>query len=878
MKCRYSQAIIPVVLALLFVIFSSSLYAQYDVRIKIPITVSDSSSIGPTGPAWAKLYFGFAPEATYCWDNFKIYFTPCDSAYELELPPPPPFGVLDARWTDHHGVGISCIDQGLSTNLHHSESPHQRDTFKLRLQPIATVYPLMLSWPDSLSNFFDSLRLRYTDYFGVVHVIDMFTQTSVQIASSDYTGGYIYSYGLKGGSQTTPTTPVQTQPVTGDTGISTSATLSWNSVTPSTNVSYLVQLSQDSLFTTYMPTRETPNLYIEFTDLELSTKYYWRVKAMSSLAGCYQHTPFSFVTASQVNTVTVRQEGNGVISGTSVIATGSSPLFTFAPEIGYYIDSIFVDGVYAGNASSYTFSTITSNHILRVKFTIYTYTLNTTVTHGTITKNNPDPRLYDYGTVVQLTAVADSGYVFVNWSGDASGTTNPLSVTMNGDKTIQANFMDQRDVVAYRTATMEQWALAKDGNGKYKSIKKAFDKVLFKFNLIADASGILLLDFGGTSSLGAILRGTDTLSTFEEVKKFKDTLLVTLGDVVQIEGVGLKGKLMKVKYAWGVKGKLTSVSSYLVNKLGLPLPNLVNVGEEMFKQNAFPNGFLVGIPQGKKKAHSVLHKKYGDVQKSLIKVTRSSALLHTNGPRCLDSIGNKAMTSQLMCMPPDKQNNNLFAEQLVLKLNITASATVKFPVGLGELVYFDNSDSGNPFNGKLVRDIAKDADTMLTCLPLVSTSGATLADLYDVIEHINGEFADSTIDTISFGTKTKLNGVKQLINATYLHHPDGFVAQTMLLSDQLDANTPDRYELEQNYPNPFNPTTTLSFVIGHSSLVSLKLYDVLGREVATLINNEALEGGSHQIVFDGANLPSGVYFYRLQAGEFSDTKKLMLMK
>jgi len=77
-----------------------------------------------------------------------------------------------------------------------------------------------------------------------------------------------------------------------------------------------------------------------------------------------------------------------------------------------------------------------------------------------------------------------------------------------------------------------------------------------------------------------------------------------------------------------------------------------------------------------------------------------------------------------------------------------------------------------------------------------------------------------------------------------------------------------------NHLNPFNPTTTLSFVIGHSSLVTLKVYDILGKEVATVLNNRKYEIGSYEIPFDASNLASGVYFYRLEATAHGDGKSL----
>jgi hypothetical protein len=88
---------------------------------------------------------------------------------------------------------------------------------------------------------------------------------------------------------------------------------------------------------------------------------------------------------------------------------------------------------------------------------------------------------------------------------------------------------------------------------------------------------------------------------------------------------------------------------------------------------------------------------------------------------------------------------------------------------------------------------------------------------------------------------------------------------------------PYEFLLYQNYPNPFNPTTKITWQSPVGSMQTLKIYDVLGNEVATLVNEEK-SAGYYEVAFDGSSLPSGIYFYRLTAGEFVQTKKMMLMK
>lgn len=91
------------------------------------------------------------------------------------------------------------------------------------------------------------------------------------------------------------------------------------------------------------------------------------------------------------------------------------------------------------------------------------------------------------------------------------------------------------------------------------------------------------------------------------------------------------------------------------------------------------------------------------------------------------------------------------------------------------------------------------------------------------------------------------------------------------------SSLPNSYALQQNYPNPFNPSTAISFQLPVSSHVTLKVFEVNGREVATLVDGE-LRSGEHAVVFDASSLPSGVYIYRVQAGNFVEQKKLEVIK
>ena len=95
--------------------------------------------------------------------------------------------------------------------------------------------------------------------------------------------------------------------------------------------------------------------------------------------------------------------------------------------------------------------------------------------------------------------------------------------------------------------------------------------------------------------------------------------------------------------------------------------------------------------------------------------------------------------------------------------------------------------------------------------------------------------------------------------------------------EENELSSPIKYTLEQNYPNPFNPSTSIQYSVPGSEFVSLKVYDILGNEVATLVN-EQKQAGNYKVNFDAKNLSSGVYFYSIRTGQFNQIRKMILLK
>lgn len=150
--------------------------------------------------------------------------------------------------------------------------------------------------------------------------------------------------------------------------------------------------------------------------------------------------------------------------------------------------------------------------------------------------------------------------------------------------------------------------------------------------------------------------------------------------------------------------------------------------------------------------------------------------------------------------------------------------------------------------------------------------------------------AESHTDYTEFATNITYNSTEipdtiqiliLIANAPKIHLASYYILDDLSLETSTgiaeNSNIINDYKLEQNYPNPFNPVTNIEFQVPHSGMVSLKVFDVLGNEIITLINEEK-PAGKYKIQFDASKLTSGIYFYELSADEFSDIKKLTVLK
>ena len=159
--------------------------------------------------------------------------------------------------------------------------------------------------------------------------------------------------------------------------------------------------------------------------------------------------------------------------------------------------------------------------------------------------------------------------------------------------------------------------------------------------------------------------------------------------------------------------------------------------------------------------------------------------------------------------------------------------------------------TGNIIHRKIIENIHKAGYSASSVLPLQNGYIMFAGDGYEY-EHLDQEIFAARTDTTLYISPTNISFYGGVI-------PGDFI-------------------LYQNYPNPFNPLTTINYELPKDGTVKLIVYDMLGREVSKLVNNEFKVAGRYSVVFDGSSLSSGIYFYKIEAGAFKDIKRMVLVK
>lgn len=491
-----------------------------------------------------------------------------------------------------------------------------------------------------------------------------------------------------------------------------------------------------------------------------------------------------------------------------------------------------------------------------------------------------------------------------NWRQTQPDHLQPYTINLGVEQILNGlNFGNHRDStfsLAFRTFLPESLALARDAAGKHKPVAVKPTRIQFAFAVVDTSSGPQQMDLLTTKftvpvkdSVVLNRPATQTWNLKMTSVTFNFAAPVLSGDSVIFSGIGIKPKLETLGKTFWTNNSAKRVlvtGTNTQNLLLYPEPNAINVVQ------LTGGGLKVGLGG----PHSVVHGTWKDVMKSLID---SHDRMQSGDPRCLAIYTNKRpIKNQQRSLTPTQENNKLFAEAIALQTNIIASDLEITPGGFGNLIFDQGTgtDSLHPFNGKSIRAIAamldefmssaKDTARTSVCRDSGALAYLSAEQIYETIRLIDSSFS-GPLDTIGFATGLSLTPVKALSVVPIFRLDTSTANASSNFAHAVPHGIPDVFTLNQNFPNPFNPTTEIDYYLPAQSYVTLKVYNILGQEVATLVNREMMDAGSYQLQLSSAtlNMASGVYFYRISAetvvGEdnpvkqvFTDVKKMILLK
>ena len=211
--------------------------------------------------------------------------------------------------------------------------------------------------------------------------------------------------------------------------------------------------------------------------------------------------------------------------------------------------------------------------------------------------------------------------------------------------------------------------------------------------------------------------------------------------------------------------------------------------------------------------------------------------------------------------------NNTFGQATPAAVNDTLYGTIR---AAGDLDYYTFSVGGTSVVNFIVRDVAPNLRMQLITYDenQQQIASSSVASGGAPVIWSNQSFDAGLYYVRVYAWNGQASG-----------QPYTFIIEGISDINVAENNTPpERYELSQNYPNPFNPATTIRYQLPESAVVSIRVFDLLGKEVAVLVDAEKLQAGEHQAYFDASGLASGVYIYRLETANYSQSRKMLLMQ
>jgi len=671
----------------------------------------------------------------------------------------------------------------------------------------------------------------------------------------------------------------------------------------------------------------------------------------------------------------------------SIYNYGTTVQLSATPNVGYTFTGWSGDATGSTNPLTITMDV---NKSITANFSINTYTLTVTSVNGTVTKN-PNQTNYNYGTTVQLTATAHTGYTFTGWSGDASGLTNPLTILMDGNKNITANYTINTYTL---TITSVNGTVVKNPN---QATYNHGTTVLLTAtqNMGYTFTGWSGDESGTTNPLTIIMNGNKNITANFTIKRFIISGSVTQGInplpnvTVTFSHDGHQEQTSaNGTYSHNVDfGTITTVtptkSGYTFSPICMNYYNVISDQVGNYSATPLINSPVATEPTSVTRtsfnANWELSKEaigyrldvatdinftnyvsgyrdldVGNVQtKTVSGLNSQTAYYYRVRAYSTDSaISNSSNTVGVITLLPQapsgisisfNSNGNVVLQWVYneevkwfyiyreggvngsVKTNFVMTFTLIDSVAGNVKAYTDTkavegadyiysivavssngATSGIGTEGATGTPITAPLKSPTNLTAILQSDGKVLLSwecnssiedgcAIERSQNTNTSFSEcgkANVGIHTFIDDKVIKGIKYYyrtaaFKGTLKSAYSNEVSVTAIISDikEINDGIPNIFSLSQNYPNPFNPITKIKFGLPENANTKLIIYDILGREVTILVNEE-LEAGYHEVDFNASNLSSGVYFYRMQTNDpslrsghgFTESKKMILMK
>jgi len=672
-------------------------------------------------------------------------------------------------------------------------------------------------------------------------------------------------------------------------------------------------------------------------------------------------------------TITATAGANGTISpaGPVAINSGTDTTITMTPGMGYHIDSVFVDGAYAGNTSPYHFTNVQGNHTISVKFAINTYSVTSSVigTNGTIAPLGITT--VNYGQNQSYTITPSAGYhidsVFVD--GVYAGNTSPfVIVNVTGNHTIGVKFAINAYTITSSViggngtiAPLGTTGLTYGGNQSYTMTPNTgyhIDSIFVNGVYVGKTSPYIFTNVSASYTISVkfaintytivatVLGGSGTINpsgtttvTYGQQQDY--TIAAAAGyhiDSIYVDGLNV-GMITHYSFGFVTDNHTIAVrfitGEFVASEISVqPGWNLVSVPLTMtdcHRTALFPTSVSEAFAyQGSYVIRDVLLNCVG----YWMRFAAAEVITHHGMSRVCDTVNvsdgwnmigvlsNPTIASDVISIPPGIIHSRFFGYngaygmvstlqpglgywvktagggKIILNSSSSLSKetapafnpdglntiTARTADGREESIYFAKSDPEGwydlpPLAPAASLDIRFGGGTFVESLGSASSREVPIliaSTLYPVT--LSWDMAGGNGGgRLQIGRKAyPMTGQGQVS----ITDPDSRISLEMMSTDMSEI--PAAFGLAQNYPNPFNPTTTITVALPAKSRVLVELYDFLGQRVATLLEG-TLAAGYHDVKFNASALASGMYIYRISAltednKVFTDSRKMLLIK